>query len=189
MPLLNQAISPPLPFPNAPGGTQQLWLRPSQSLGNNQLCRIFFEESLTAGGNGTGQSHPFGMAPPNSQISQMVPPHSQMAPNTHMPPNNQMFGVNPRGFQLFYEDPATAARFQMAAQAQLNKWVGRRQPNSLIAGSPNGQGPLPGSPANQPSAPAAAPQSGSPSAPPPPQRVPHSQPQRVAHSRPTSAGP
>ncbi|PLW51789.1 hypothetical protein PCANC_05531 [Puccinia coronata f. sp. avenae] len=113
---------PPLPFPNAPGGTQQSWLGPSQSLGNNQSCRIFFEESLTAGGNGTGQSRPFGMAPPNSQMSQMVPPHSQMAPNTHMPPNNQMFGVDPRGFQLFYEDPATAARFQMAAQAQLNDW-------------------------------------------------------------------
>ncbi|PLW55114.1 hypothetical protein PCANC_05285 [Puccinia coronata f. sp. avenae] len=45
-----------------------------------------------------------------------------MAPNTHMPPNNQMFGVDPRGFQLFYKDPATAARFQMAAQAQLNNW-------------------------------------------------------------------
>jgi hypothetical protein len=41
-----------------------------------------------------------------------------------MAPNNQIFGFDPRSFQLFYKDPATAARFQMAAQAQLNKWVG-----------------------------------------------------------------
>ncbi|PLW09854.1 hypothetical protein PCANC_21376 [Puccinia coronata f. sp. avenae] len=95
---------PPLPFDNAPGGTQESYLAPSQLYPNNQSCKLFFEESVNHRGNGTGQSHPMQMAPPNSQ----------------------MIGMDPRQFQLFCDNSGNAAHnFQMATQAQLNQWVAR----------------------------------------------------------------
>ncbi|PLW55285.1 hypothetical protein PCANC_10515 [Puccinia coronata f. sp. avenae] len=135
---------PPLLFDNAPGGTQESYLAPSQPYPNNQSCNLFFEESVNHRGNGTGQSHPMQMAPPNSQ----------------------MIGMDPWQFQLFCDNSGNAAHnFQMATQAQLNQWVACRQSNGPPAGPPEGHGQIPASPANHPGQPAAQPQRSPSSAP------------------------
>ncbi|PLW20107.1 hypothetical protein PCASD_16634 [Puccinia coronata f. sp. avenae] len=165
---------PPLPFPNAPDGSQESWLGPSQTLGsNNQSCQLFYKDPVTGNMNNchinmnTGHGHintghgnintghgNFNTGLGNMNTSQL--PASQMGP-----PNFQMMGQDPRGFQLFHNDP----RFQMATHAHLNEWVDRCHLNNPTAHPPGGHGPpAAGSHANHPRPPAAQPQSGPPSA-------------------------
>ncbi|PLW30113.1 hypothetical protein PCASD_16734 [Puccinia coronata f. sp. avenae] len=199
--LFDSSELPPLPFPNAPGGSQESWLGPSQMLGsNNQSCQLFYKEPVSSNVNNGRGNFNTGHSNFNTGHGNLNTGHGNMNTghgNTNMghrkvntgqsnvsqmgPRNSQTMGPDPRGFQLFCDDPS----FQRAAHGHLNDWVARRHHNSTTAQHsvghgppaghlnsptarpPGGHGPpAAGSHANNRGLSAAQPQGGPPSAPP-----------------------
>ncbi|PLW20977.1 hypothetical protein PCANC_11252 [Puccinia coronata f. sp. avenae] len=166
----------PLLFPNAPDGSQESWLGPSQTLGsNNQSCQLFYKDPVTGNMNNCHVNMNTGHGNMNTGRGNINTGHGnfnaglgnmntgQLNASQMGPPNFQMMGQDPWGFQLFYNDP----RFQMATHAHLKEWVDCRHLTNPTPHPPGGHGPpAAGSHANHPRPPAAQPQSGPPSAPP-----------------------